>query len=254
MASDTQVLQQLNVPLTDLKANPEQPRKYFDPEALAGLTESIKQYGILQPIIYCLDKDGQKTIVAGERRYQAAKDAGLTDIPAVSIDEKQSDKIAMIENLLRQDLTPVEEAEGLMDLKEKYNYTNGQLGKMFGKAKNTIGDMLCLNDLPAEIKEDCKARLDLSRSKLAVIARIRDKDRQMKMYEKLVKRKFTGDEPQDKKKVEKERCKLVMSFAKSLKVKLSDAELVITDDTERATIKSELTALVGDINTFLGKI
>jgi len=254
MANDTQVLQQLNVPLTELKANPDQPRKFFDPEALAGLTESIRQYGILQPIIYCLDKDGQKIIVAGERRYQAAKNAGLTEIPAICIDEKQSDKIAMVENLLRQDLTSIEEAEGLMHLKEKYRYTNSALGAMFGKAKNTIGDILCINDLPEEIKEDCRNKMGVSKTKLSLIARMRDKDRQFRTYERLVRCKLTREEIRNEQTAGKEQFKLVMSFAKSLKAKLNDAEFVVGDAKEKENIRAELSTLAEDINRFLGKI
>jgi len=75
------------------------------------LTESVKLYGVLQPIIYYVNETGQKIIVAGERGYQAAKNAGLKEIPAIGIDGNEADKIALIENILRQDLTPLEEAE-----------------------------------------------------------------------------------------------------------------------------------------------
>ena len=112
MAND---ISQLKTPIADFQPDPNQPRKYFDETALLELSESVKQYGVLQPIIYYVSETGQKIIVAGERRYQAAKLAGLTEIPAISIESNDADKVAIIENILRQDLTPLEEAEALSD-------------------------------------------------------------------------------------------------------------------------------------------
>lgn len=111
-------ISQLKVPIAEFQPDPNQPRKYFDETALSELSESIKQYGVLQPIIYYVNEGSQKIIVAGERQYQAAKKAQLSEIPAIVIDGNEADKVALVENILRQDLTPLEEAEAFQRLKE----------------------------------------------------------------------------------------------------------------------------------------
>ena len=117
------------IKLDDIRPNKNQPRKNFDPEALTELSDSIKQNGVLQPIL--LRKKGQKyEIVAGERRYQAAKMAGLTEIPAVvrEISDEDVFKLALIENLQRSDLDPIEEARGFKTLIDETGMTQAELG------------------------------------------------------------------------------------------------------------------------------
>jgi hypothetical protein len=111
--TETYVRNQLyQVPLTELQSDPAQPRKYLDPTALDELTASVTQHGILQPILFRRDEQTKLLyVVAGERRSAAARKAGLTEVPAVFIDSRNYAEIALVENLLRQDLTPIEEAE-----------------------------------------------------------------------------------------------------------------------------------------------
>ena len=168
--------------LTQLQADPNQPRKYLDPTALEDLTASITQLGILTPILFRVATDPATTqnselktqnslfIVAGERRFEAAKMAGLTTIPAIFV-EGNTAEIALVENLLRQDLTPVEEAEALNRLITEQNYTQGQLGAIIGKARTTVGDILTLNKLPQEIRDECRGNTAVTRKTLIAIAR-----------------------------------------------------------------------------------
>ncbi len=186
-------LYQLN--LSDLQADPNQPRKYLDPTALDDLTESIRQHGILMPILFRAADDTTQNselktnnsllIVAGERRFEAAKTAGLTTIPGIFIGghdpnsaelgivspEVNTAEIALVENLLRQDLTPVEEAEALNRLMTEQNYTQEQLGVIIGKARTTVGDILTLNKLPQEIRDECRGNTAVTRKTLITIAR-----------------------------------------------------------------------------------
>ena len=158
--------------IDSIKANPNQPRKFFDPRKLSELATSIRDKGVLQPILVREEKtqeDGQFIIVAGERRYRAAKEAGLTDIPAI-ITTGDPDEIAIIENLQRDNLKPVEEAEGLARLMETHGYNQERLGEVIGKAKSTISEILSLTKLPSAIRDEVRSS-ELSKMILIEIAK-----------------------------------------------------------------------------------
>lgn len=145
------------VPLKDLQPDPDQPRKYLDPAALDELTASIAQHGILEPILF--RRDAQTSllyVVAGERRCAAARKAGLEQVPAVFIDTDNYAEIALVENLLRQDLTAIEEAEALERLTKGHSYTQEDLAKILGKSQATVSSTLSLNRLPQEIRDICR--------------------------------------------------------------------------------------------------
>ena len=135
----------------------DQPRKTFEREALESLADSIAAYGVLQPIIVRknVDIEGTYEIIAGERRWRAAKMAGLSEIPAVIFDgdDLKAAQVAMIENVQREDLNPVEEALGYGALIDRFGLTQEQLAKQVGKSRATITNMLRLLDLPEEVLE-----------------------------------------------------------------------------------------------------
>ena len=143
-----------SLPISKIKPNPKQPRHSFDENALEELSDSIKQNGILQPLL--VRKVGQSyQIVAGERRYQVAKIAGLKELPVVIKDISDEDvfKLALIENLQRSDLTPIEEAQGYRQLIDENGLTQEQLGKALSKSRSAITNTLRLLDLPVEVQE-----------------------------------------------------------------------------------------------------
>ena len=146
--------------------DPNQPRKFFDEEALEELSQSISQKGVLQPIIIRKGPDGDIYLVAGERRYRAAKMAGLEKIPAV-ITKGNPMEIALIENLQRENLKAIEEAEALGRMVEEHDYTHEQLALVIGKARSTITETLSLNKLPEPIREECR-RADIFPRRLLV--------------------------------------------------------------------------------------
>ena len=158
------------IPLSDLLADPGQPRKTLDPQALEELTASIARHGILEPVLFRQGADGLLYVVAGERRVAAARQAGLAQAPALLVDGNDSE-IALVENLLRQDLTAVEEAEGLQRLKDDQQYTDEQLSGVIGRARTTLSDILLINRLPAEIRDECRGDRKVSKSALIEIAR-----------------------------------------------------------------------------------
>lgn len=142
------------LPIDKIRPNKGQPRKSFRAEELAELTDSIKQNGILQPIL--VRKVGETyEIVAGERRYQAAQAAGLTEVPVVirEISDEDVFKLALIENLQRSDLTPLEEARGYRQLIKEKGLTQEELARALSKSRSAITNTLRLLDLPEEVQE-----------------------------------------------------------------------------------------------------
>ena len=142
------------VPIKEIRPNKGQPRKSFDEDELAALADSIGQHGVLQPILVRRKGDGYE-IVAGERRYQAAKRAGLSEVPVIvrEISDEDVLKLALIENLQRSDLTPLEEARGYRQLIDERDLTQEELARILSKSRSTITNTLRLLDLPAEVQE-----------------------------------------------------------------------------------------------------
>ena len=143
--------------IADVEPRSDQPRKTFTHEALEQLADSIGQFGVLQPIIVRESKllEGTYEIVAGERRWRAAKMAGLNEIPAVILDgdDLKAAQVAVIENIQREDLNPVEEAMAYDVLIDRYGLTQDQVAKQVGKNRSTVTNMLRLLDLPDEVLE-----------------------------------------------------------------------------------------------------
>ena len=142
------------IAVAKILANPFQPRKIFDETAIEELTASIKEHGIIQPIVV-RKKEKKFEIVAGERRLRAAKLAGFTEVPVIvkDFDEQQMMEVAILENLQREDLTPIEEAEAYSSLITKLNFTQDDLAKRLGKSRPHIANLIRLLQLPEEIRE-----------------------------------------------------------------------------------------------------
>ncbi|MBR6740131.1 MAG: ParB/RepB/Spo0J family partition protein [Clostridia bacterium] len=138
-----------------LEPNRAQPRKNFDPEALSALAESISKYGIITPIAVRRIDDGRYSIIAGERRYRAARIAGLKEVPVniLEVDANTSLELAMVENLQREDLNPIEEAEGFKTLIEACDLTQEEAAARVGLSRPAVANLLRLLDLPDEIKK-----------------------------------------------------------------------------------------------------
>ncbi len=145
------------ISLADIKSNPYQPRKTFDETSLQELADSIKEHGIVQPIIVKKNIKGYY-IVAGERRSKAAKLAGLTTIPAIIRDfnDQEMMEIALIENIQRENLNPIEEAEGYLNIIKSTNMTQEEVSKKFGKSRSYITNLIGLLKLPDDVKDYVK--------------------------------------------------------------------------------------------------
>ena len=142
------------IKLNDIKPNASQPRKTFNEEALADLADSIREHGVIQPILLRPAKKGYE-LVAGERRWRAARLAGLKEVPAIvrDLDERTNAFYALIENMQREDLNAIEEAEGIKEIIDKYGLTQEETSKVVGKSRPYISNALRLLTLPEEVKE-----------------------------------------------------------------------------------------------------
>jgi ParB family chromosome partitioning protein len=218
----------VTVPISELVPNKDQPRKDFSPEALEDLSESIKKYGVLQPIIVKPLPDTTYKIVAGERRYRAAMQAGISSVPVIikEITEKEVSEIALIENLQREDLNPVEEALGYKNLQEAYDLTQDEIASSVGKSRSAVANSLRLLSLPDEVIDMLKngditggharALIGLENEKVIIAAakRIADTKASVRDAERLVKK--------EKEKVEGTR-KPTPSFFKETELALKEA-------------------------------
>ncbi|MBO5374555.1 MAG: ParB/RepB/Spo0J family partition protein [Clostridia bacterium] len=163
--------------LSQIEAKSDQPRKYFDVDALENLADSIAQHGLLQPILVRRVESGYYQIVAGERRYRASKMAGLTEIPVVIIeaDELKAAELAIIENVQREDLNPYEEAQAYASLMDDFDLTQEQVSERVGKSRSAIANTLRLLELPDEVLEMLKTG-DISAGHARALLGLKDKD------------------------------------------------------------------------------
>jgi ParB family chromosome partitioning protein len=175
--------------LAEIVPNPDQPRKTFDEEALQELASSIEKHGLIQPIT--VKRHGERyLLVAGERRYRAHQILGRTTIPAI-VTEGNVDEIALIENIQREDLDPLETAEALQQMAERHRYTQEELGQVIGKKQATVSQLLKLNELPEPIKTDYRNYWTSNnrppKSVLIEITRLRSPEEQLRLWEAVKK-------------------------------------------------------------------
>jgi len=176
----------IDVPIGDVTPNPQQPRKSFDPTALTELARSIKSSGLIQPIVVRRVSSGYQ-LIAGERRWRAAREAGLERIPAIVRDatDVESLEIALVENLLREDLNPLEEAEAYQRLLAEFNWTQEQLGERVGRDRSSIANALRLFQLPEPIQDDLRAGRLTSGHARALLA-LTSASEQMKLRDEIL--------------------------------------------------------------------
>lgn len=139
--------------INDIEPNRDQPRKHFDEEALNELAESIAKHGVIQPLLVRPMSDGGYQLIAGERRWRASRIAGLSEVPVVvkEMTDQEAMELALIENLQREDLNPIEEAEGFKLLMDTYNFTQEQAAERVGKSRPAVANALRLLSLPQEV-------------------------------------------------------------------------------------------------------
>ena len=173
------------IPAGDLDINPDQPRKTFDEESIALLSESIRDQGVLQPLIVVASSNGRYRIVAGERRYRAARMAGLEKIPCIvrDLDIVRQMEIALIENLQREDLNPIDAARGIRALMTQCGYTQDKVAARLGKSRPAVANLLRVLNLPEEITDLVRTG-QLSAGHARVLAGLTDREDQLRLGKK----------------------------------------------------------------------
>jgi ParB family chromosome partitioning protein len=201
----------LQVPVDSVRRNPRQPRMHFDPQELEELTASVREHGILQPLIVSAEADGSYTLIAGERRLEAARRAGLRTVPVLvrQIGERERLELALIENLQRADLNPLEEAEAYRQLHEEFGLSHEEIARRVGKSRVAITNTLRLLSLAQPLKQallegaisegHARALLTLStpEAQVAALRTVLQQSLTVRQTEELV-RKLSGERPQPK--------------------------------------------------------
>lgn len=177
-----------NLKISEVEPNRDQPRKKFDQETLEELAESIKMYGVIQPIVVS-QKEGYYSIIAGERRWRASKIAGLTEIPAIirEDDERKNKEIALIENIQREDLNAYDKAVGIKSLMVDYDLTQEQTAKILGRSRSSIANAVRILNLPQEVLEFVKEG-KLSEGHCKALMAVPDPKKQYEMAVRMIEK------------------------------------------------------------------
>ena len=192
------------IPLERIRPNPNQPRKELG--NLQELTHSIREKGVLEPLLVRFDSaDDMYTIISGERRYHAAKSAGLIEVPCIEKDADGAEmlELALIENLQRKDLNPFEEADGLHALAEQFDYTHEEIARRIAKSRATVTETLALRAIPPAVRLKCEEKSLTSKSLLLQVARQPNEKKMLELAEKLSAGMSGDDAERVRKKLEK---------------------------------------------------
>ncbi len=221
-------------PIESIVPNREQPRKLFDKEGLDELADSIREQGVIQPLIVRKMDGGQYELIAGERRLKASKLVGLDKVPVVMVDASpgRSLELALIENIQRQDLNPIEEALAYKQLMERYHYTQEEVAKRVGKERSTVANALRLLHLPEEIRADIiEGRLSMGHAR--AILGVAHEEMQIKMAKRVVQESLSVRE--------------IEEWVKRLKEGVQVERVVKTKevDPQISFIENEMTKILG---------
>lgn len=217
-----------------IKPNPWQPRKYFNPESLQELADSIREHGILQPLIVVPLADGYYQLIVGERRLRAAQLAGLEKVPAIikeGVEEQKKLELALIENIQRHNLDPIEEAMAYQQLIDQYKLTQEEVAKKVGKGRTTVTNMLRLLHLPLKIQKAVAEGI-ISEGHARAILSIHGMEKQLSFYEIVVVENLTVRQAE-------ERSRDIMERPKAVRAQRAPS------DPEVAALESELRGKLG---------
>ncbi len=233
-----------------------QPRQRFDEKELLNLSASIKKEGLLQPVIINQDENGKYWLIAGERRFRACQIAGIKDVEAKVYYGKDPSflaKIAVVENLQRENLNPVEEAMALKRLIDAYGYKQQTIANELGKNRTTINQILSINKLPDEIKKECLS-LDIPKRALVTISRIKNRKEQLEIFNKVKLGDISSEDT--RKKVQKKKKKndsplvsmtmrRVDALCKTLSKLIKEKDLLKISDEEKKRLTESFQSLKG---------
>jgi ParB family chromosome partitioning protein len=187
------------IPVSKIIPNRFQPRTIFDEEKIEELALTIRTHGMIQPIVVRECEDGKFEIIAGERRWRAVQKLGWSEIPAIikNLNDKETASVALIENLQREELTPIEEAMAYAKLLELHNLTQEALAQRLGKGQSTIANKLRLLKLPQEVQEALLHRTITERHARALIV-LKDKEKQLKLLQEIIDKQLNVKQTEDR--------------------------------------------------------
>lgn len=228
--------------INDIVPNKFQPRSYFNEDALQELSDSIKEKGVIQPLIIKNGPDGKYELIAGERRLRASKLAGLDVVPVVVLDIKDDDsllEIALIENIQRTDLNPIEEAEAYKKLIERFGYTQEETAKRVGKKRSTITNLLRLLKLPHQFQDDVIQGLLSEGHARALIKLIDDPAKMAEIREMIINNSLSVRQTE----------KLIKKATSITSTKISNKKQKETEEIPSSYRKSITTQLTNHLNS-----
>lgn len=192
----------LTLKIDRIIANSNQPRKYFDKDKMSELKESIKNSGLLQPITVRKISGGKYEIIAGERRYRACRELGMEDIPAIEINtgDARGYELSVLENIQREDLNPIEEAESYLMLMKVYGYTQEKLSEKLGKNRSSLSNKIRILKLPGNVKELVKKR-ELSYGHARTLLALSDEKQIIELAKEIIEKKYSVRETEKKVKI-----------------------------------------------------
>jgi ParB family chromosome partitioning protein len=191
------------IPISKIRPNPDQPRKALGD--LRELTESVREKGVLEPLLVrFVPREDAYHIISGERRYHAARAAGLREVPCIEkiADDAETLELALIENLQRKDLTPFEEADGLTRLAQQFDYTHEDIARKISRARSSVTETLTLCNITEAVRQKCLEKGILSKSLLLQIARQPGERRMLEMVERVIREGLTRDQARDQRREE----------------------------------------------------
>jgi ParB family chromosome partitioning protein len=179
----------LEIPLRKISVNPRQPRHFFDEDALGELVNSIKENGILQPLIVSEVGKDKFEIIAGERRFRSAKDIGMETVPCIvrDVGDQQKLELALIENIQREDLNAIEEAKGYKRLSDEFNLTHQEIAKKVSKSRSQITNIIRLLDLPPRV-QDALVGGEITVGHAKIIASLENEAEQLELFKSIIRK------------------------------------------------------------------
>lgn len=239
------------VSINEIEPNRNQPRKVFEDESLQQLADSIREHGVIQPIIVRPIQTGGYQIIAGERRWRASRMAGLREVPVIirDYDDTKTMEIALIENLQRENLNPIEEAQGYKELMETYHMTQAEVSSSVGKSRSAIANTLRLLNLPKEIIEYVKDGTLSSGHARAILA-LESEERMLEIGKKAVEQGLTVREveklakkpPKTENKAKKESLMKKNSYLQEVEIALNEQlhrKVKVTGNETKGTLEIE---------------
>ncbi|MGD9975726.1 MAG: ParB/RepB/Spo0J family partition protein [Desulfatirhabdiaceae bacterium] len=239
--------------VTDIMADPDQPRKYMDPDALVELAASIARHGVLEPLLFRVDEAGTPILVAGERRLEASRQAGLTTVPAMFVDGNHAE-ISLVENLLRENLTAVEEAEALDKIMKDHGYTQEALAGVIGKARSTVTEILTLNRLPQDIRDECRGNKTVSRSTLIEIARKKQARGMTTAWEKYKEKSQKQESGKTVRQQGAGGASALSQVIQKTRDKLTAYDSATWSEEEKNTLRESLTRLMQEVQSAIDRL